>query len=403
MDRAGKGRSLSASRVILSLNSGSSSRKFALYRIGASDETLVAEGVADKIGLSGGRLLIHSGDGQLLVDEERAFQGHTDAIDAALKRIAQLDLPQPEAVGHRIVHGGANHAAPERVTPALIAALYQLIPFAPLHLPSAIDAIETVSARFPELPQVACFDTAFHRQMPELAQRFPLPRALYDQGIRRYGFHGISYEYVMSTLGASAPARIVIAHLGNGASMVAVRDGRSIDTTMGFTPAGGFMMGTRSGDLDPGILLYLLKEKGYDAERIDRLVNHESGLTGVSARTSDMRTLLQAGDSDAFAREAIDMFCYQLSKSVGALDAALGGLDLLIFTGGIGEKSAEIRAQVLAPLAHLGIIIDHERNRAHAATISTPDSRCVVRVIPTNEDLMIARHTNRLLFSVIAS
>ncbi len=258
---------MSVSRVILSLNSGSSSRKFALYEIGDSGETLIAEGVADKIGLSGGRLVIRGGGGQVLVDEERAFQNAAHATDTTLKRIAELKLPHPEACGHRIVHGGANHVAPERVTPALLAALYQLIPFAPLHMPSAMDAIETVSARFPELPQVACFDTAFHRAMPELAQRFPLPRALYEQGIRRYGFHGISYEYVMSTLGASPPARTIIAHLGNGASMVAVRDGRSIDTTMGFTPAGGFMMGTRSGDLDPGIFVYLLKEKGYDAER----------------------------------------------------------------------------------------------------------------------------------------
>jgi acetate kinase len=234
--------------------------------------------------------------------------------------------------------------------------------------------------------------------MPERAQRFPLPRALYDEGIRRYGFHGISYEYVMSTLGVPPPERIIIAHLGNGASMVAVRDGRSIDTTMGFTPAGGFMMGTRSGDLDPGIIVYLMKEKGYDAERIDRMINHESGLSGVSGLTSDMKALLQNRNSDKFAREAIEMFCYQLSKSVGALDAALGGLNLLIFTGGIGEKSAQIRAQVLAPLTHLGIEIDRERNRIHAATISTSGSRCVVRVIPTNEDLMIARHTNRLLF-----
>jgi acetate kinase len=389
---------LSASRVILSLNSGSSSRKFALYEIGDSGEILVAEGVADKIGLSGGRFMIRARDGQVLVDEERAFQGAADATDATLKRIAQLNLPQVQACGHRIVHGGADHIDPERVTPALLAALYQLIPFAPLHMPSAIDAIETVSACFPELPQVACFDTAFHRAMPELAQRFPLPRALYDQGIRRYGFHGISYEYVMSTLGKSAPARIIIAHLGNGASMVAVREGRSIDTTMGFTPAGGFMMGTRSGDLDPGILVYLLKEKGYDADRIDLLTNRESGLLGVSGLTSDMKTLLQKRDSDPSAREAIEMFCYQLSKSIGAMCAALGGLDLLIFTGGIGEKSAEIRAEVLAPLAHLGIQIEARRNRTHAATISTPDSRSVVRVIPTNEDLMIARHTNRLLF-----
>jgi acetate kinase len=389
---------LSASRVILCLNSGSSSRKFALYEIGDADETLIADGVADKISSSGGRLVIRAGDGQVLVDEERSFQGAVDATETTLKRIAELQLPHPEACGHRIVHGGADHIAPERVTPALLAALYQLIPFAPLHMPSAIDAIETVSAHFPELPQVACFDTSFHRAMLELAQRFPLPRALYDEGIRRYGFHGISYEYVMSTLGKSPPARIIIAHLGNGASMVAVRDGRSIDTTMGFTPAGGFMMGTRSGDLDPGILVYLLKEKGYDAERIDQLINRESGLSGVSGLTSDMKTLLQKRDSDEPAREAIAMFCYQLSKSIGALCAALGGLDLLIFTGGIGEKSAEIRAEVLAPLAHLGIQIDARRNRAHGATISTPDSRSVVRVIPTNEDLMIARHTNRLLF-----
>jgi acetate kinase len=309
-----------------------------------------------------------------------------------------LKLPHPEAYGHRIVHGGADHIAPERVTPALLAALYRLIPFAPLHMPSALTAIETVSAHFPDLPQVACFDTAFHRAMPELAQRFPIPRALYDEGIRRYGFHGISYEYIMSTLGESPPSRIIIAHLGNGASMVAVRDGRSIDTTMGFTPAGGFMMGTRSGDLDPGILVYLMKEKGYDAGRIDRMVNHESGLSGVSGLTSDMKTLLEKRDSGPSAREAIAMFCYQLSKSIGALCAALGGLDLLIFTGGIGEKSAEIRAEVLAPLAHLGIQIDAECNRTHAATISTKDSRSVVRMIPTNEDLMIARHTNLLLF-----
>jgi acetate kinase len=389
---------VSASRVILCLNSGSSSRKFALYEIVDSDERLIAEGVADKIGLSGGRLLIRGGDGQILVDEERAFQNAAHATDTTLERIAELKLPHPEACGHRIVHGGADHVAPERVTPALLAALYQLIPFAPLHMPSALDAIETVSARFPELPQVVCFDTAFHRSMPDRAQRFPLPRALYDAGIRRYGFHGISYEYIMSTLGASPPARIIIAHLGNGASMVAVRDGHSIDTTMGFTPAGGFMMGTRSGDLDPGILVYLLKEKGYDAERIDRLVNHESGLSGVSELSSDMKTLLQKRDSDANAREAIEMFCYQLNKSIGALCAALGGLDLLVFTGGIGEKSAEIRAEILAPLTHLGIQIDARRNLTHAATISTTDSRCVVRVIPTNEDLMIARHTNRLLF-----
>ena len=344
---------MSASHVILCLNSGSSSRKFALYAIGDSGETLIADGVADKIGLSGGSLLIRSGRGDVLFNEQRDFHGSADAIDATLDRIAQLNLTQPEAAGHRIVHGGAEHSAPERVTPGLLAALTELIPFAPLHLPSAIDSIKTLSARFPELPQVACFDTAFHRAMPELAQRFALPRALYDEGIRRYGFHGISYEYIMSTLGKSPPARIIIAHLGNGASMVAVRDGRSIDTTMGFTPAGGFMMGTRSGDLDPGILVYLLKEKGYDADRIDLLVNRESGLSGVSGLTSDMKTLLQKRGSDASAREAIEMFCYQLSKSIGALSAAPWAGSICLSSPAASARSPPKFARKVWPRSHI--------------------------------------------------
>ncbi len=273
-----------------------------------------------------------------------------------------------------------------------------LIPFAPLHLPEEIRAIKDVADHFPGLPQAVCFDTAFHRRMPELARRFPLPRALWDDGVRRYGFHGISYEYIMQTLGEPAPARVIIAHLGNGASMAAVRDGVPIDTTMGFTPAGGFMMGTRSGDLDPGVPVYLLKEKGYDAARLDRLMNRESGLLGVSGVTADMKKLLEIRNSNPDARQAVAMFCYQLRKSVGALAAALGGLDLLVFTGGIGERAAAVRWTVAAGLEHLGIRLDQRRNDAHADTISSPGSSCIVRIIPTNEDLMIARHTSRLIF-----
>jgi len=240
-----------------------------------------------------------------------------------------------------------------------------------------------------------------HRQMPEVARRFALPRALWDEGIWRYGFHGISYEYIMETLGAAAPARIVIAHLGNGASMAAVLKGRSIDTTMGFTPTGGLMMGTRSGDLDPGLMVYLMNHNGYDGRRLERLVNHESGLLGVSAISSDVKTLLEERAVEPNAALAIEMFCYQVRKQIGALAAVLGGLDLLVFTGGIGERAAAVRLEVCRGLEFLGIALDTERNEAHADTISSPDGKCAVRVIPTNEDLMIARQTRRVIFGAV--
>jgi acetate kinase len=276
--------------------------------------------------------------------------------------------------------------------------LQRLEAFAPLHLPTEIVGIEAVATRFPELPQVVCFDTAFHRSMPEIAQRFALPRALWDQGIRRYGFHGISYEYIVATLGPSIPARVIIAHLGNGASMAAVRDGHPLDTTMGLTPTGGFIMGTRSGDLDPGILLHLMQARQYDTLRIAQLVNHEAGLLGVSGSSADMKVLLEARDHDAAVAQAVEMFCYQVRKQIGALTAALGGLDLLVFTGGIGERAAAVRWEVCAPLAYLGLRLDPQRNAVHADSISAADSACAVRVIPTYEELMIARHTCALVF-----
>jgi acetate kinase len=281
----------------------------------------------------------------------------------------------------------------------LVDELRRLTPFAPLHLPDEIAGIEAVTSRFSNLPQVACFDTAFHRSMPEVAQRFPLPRALWEEGIRRYGFHGISYEYIVRSLGDNLPSRIIIAHLGNGASMAALKDGSPMDTTMGFTPTGGFMMGTRCGDLDPGLILYLLQQQHFDGQRLERLVNHESGLLGVSGVSSDMKMLLERRDSEQDAALAVEMFCYQLRKHIGALTAVLRGLDLLVFTGGIGERAAPVRWEVCRGLEHLGIELDRGRNDAHADTISADHSRCVVRVIPTNEDLMIARHTHHLIFS----
>ena len=387
-----------ACHSILCINVGSSSCKFALYSISGAIESIVAEGVADRIGASGGKIRIHDPGGRVLAESNRELTRLQVAVDALFEEFERLELPRLDAVGHRIVHGGAHHVTPEKVTPALIDDLKRLIPFAPLHMPGGIEGIEAVAARYPKLPQVACFDTAFHRGMPERAARFPLPRELWDAGIQRYGFHGISYEYIMQALGTDVPPRLIIAHLGNGASMAAVENGHPRDTTMGFTPAGGFMMGTRTGDIDPGALLYLLEQKGYDAARLGELVNLKSGLLGVSGISSDVKTLLDARTTNADAAIAIEMFCYQIRKAVGALAAALGGLDLLVFTGGIGEQAAAIRAEACDGLAHLGVAIDSRRNDSNDDTISAADSRCSVRVIPTNENLMVARHTTRLLF-----
>jgi acetate kinase len=388
---------LPASRTVLCINVGSSSCKFALYSIWGGTESLIAEGAADRIGSSGGKIRIHDADGRILAEADRVLARPQVAVDALFDEFERLKLPGLDAVGHRIVHGGPRHVAPEMVTPALIDDLKKLIPFAPLHMPGGIEGIAAVAGRHPKLPQVACFDTAFHRGMPERAERFPLPRELWDAGIRRYGFHGISYEYIMQALGADVPPRLIIAHLGNGASMAAVLNGHPHDTTMGFTPAGGFMMGTRPGDLDPGVIVYLLEQKRYDAKRLAELVNLKSGLLGVSGLSSDVKTLLDAREANVDAAMAIEMFCYQIRKSVGTLAAALGGLDMLIFTGGIGEHAAAVRAEVCAGLAYLGLAIDPRPNDSNEDTISTAGSKCRVRVIPTNENLMVARHTAALV------
>ena len=387
-----------ARHIILCINVGSSSCKFSLYSVSSGAESIVAEGAADRIGSSGGTITIRDANGRSIAESDRDLARPQVAVDALFDEFERLKLPRLDVVGHRIVHGGAHHVAPEIVTPALIADLKRLIAFAPLHMPGGIEGVEAVAARHPKLPQVACFDTAFHRGMPERAERFPLPRELWDAGVRRYGFHGISYEYIMQALGADVPTRLIIAHLGNGASMAAVENGRPLDTTMGFTPAGGFMMGTRPGDLDPGVILYLLEQKGYDAAQLSRLVNLKSGLLGVSGLSSDVKTLLDARGLNADAAEAIEMFCYQIKKAIGALAAALGGLDLLVFTGGIGEHAAAVRAEACQGLAHLGLAIDPRRNDSNQDTISAADSRCRVRVIPTNENLMVARHAARLIF-----
>jgi acetate kinase len=356
----------SQDHVILCLNSGSSSLKFSLYCLGGVEETLIARGAVERIGLPDGRLWIKGKENDRLMDIQSDF-ANFDAAAAGISTAAgHLGFPPPAAAGHRVVHGGPSHFRSERVDAALLTELRRLVAFAPLHLPVAIQGIEAVKARFPGLPQVACFDTAFHRNMPETAQWFPLSRQLWDDGIRRYGFHGLSYEYIVTALGVMALGRVVIAHLGNGASLAAVRNGQAMDTTMGFTPAGGLMMGTRSGDLDPGVLVHLLREKNYTWTEIDELMNNRAGLLGVSGISSDMKTLLEQRDHTPHAAQAVELFCYQLRKHIGAMIAVLGGLDTLIFTGGIGERAAPIRWEVCAGLAYLGVSLDAQKNAAHA-------------------------------------
>jgi acetate kinase len=371
------------------VNGGSSSLKIALYRMGQS-ETLVLSGAAENIGKAG-KFWIRCGD-RKLVDSEEKFSDHNQALARFLKELSHQGDYSFSAAGHRIVHGGPRLSQPQRITPELIAELKKVANFAPLHLPVQTALIEEVAHRYPELPQVACFDTAFHASMPEIAQRFALPRSSWDEGIRRYGFHGLSYEYVVDSMGAALGKRAVIAHLGNGASMAALSNGKPLDTSMGFTPTGGFMMGTRSGDLDPGIILFLLRG-GRNPEEIADMLDHQSGLKGVSGGSSDMKDLLARRKTDKLAALAVEMFCYQITKYVGSYAAVLNGLDTLVFTGGIGEHAAEVREGVTRRLAFLGVELDPEANARHSPVITRSQSRCVVRIVPTNEDLVIARHT----------
>jgi acetate kinase len=378
-------------QTILCLNGGSSSLKFAVYRFRDAMEEKIISGAIEAIGEFSGKAWLRSGN-KTLQEESGNFLDHSAAVKTMFAALQKQGVEKLGAAGHRIVHGGPKFIGPQLIDEKLKAGLKELIPFAPLHLPHQMAMIEAVAAHFPHLPQVACFDTAFHSGMPELAQRFALPQKLWEQGIRRYGFHGLSYEYVVGKLGPELGRRAIIAHLGNGASMVALKDGFPMDTSMGLTPTGGFMMGTRSGDLDPGILIHLLKA-GYSADGLEKLVDHQAGLLGVSGQTSDMKALLQKSETDNAARMAVAMFAYQARKFIGAYAAVLNGLDTLVFTGGIGERAAEVRGDICSGLEYLGVALDTVANGQNDQVISLPASKCTVRVVQTDEDLMIARHT----------
>jgi acetate kinase len=386
---------------ILTINTGSSSLKVAVYEMGRVG-TRILSGEVERIGDPQGRLHVTDASGATLIDQRNHLADHGAALEALLAwlKVNRPDL-SPSAVGHRVVHGGTHYQEPQRVTPEFIAILQGMVPIAPDHLPQSIRAMQVAIKAYPNLPQVACSDSAFHRRMPRIAQLYPLPRHLADEGLLRYGFHGLSYEYIMQELRALArkepEGRVLIAHLGNGASMAAMRGGIGIDTTMGFTPAGGLMMGTRTGDLDPGVLLYLLAERKMTPAALNELVNQRAGLLGVSATSADMRDLLERESADAHAAEAVALFCYEAKKYLGALAAVLGGLDTLVFTGGIGEHAAPVRLRICEGMEFLGIRIDPRRNERHAPVISTESSSATVRVMRTDEDLMIARHTRELI------
>jgi acetate kinase len=388
---------------ILTINSGSSSLKFSLYHIDAA-EKLFLRGSLDRIGLQGSRFLMVNEAGETWIDRQLDLPDHNAAMKTLLDCL-QDRFPDHalDAAGHRVVHGGGKYVQPCVVTPEVLSALKEIIRLAPEHLPHEIKAIEAIERHYGGLRQVACFDTAFHCSMSELARRYPLPRSLWHEGVVRYGFHGLSYEYIMHNLKEVAPreadGRTIIAHLGNGASMAAVSRGRCADTTMGFTPAGGLMMGTRSGDLDPGVLLYLLQEKKRSPATVDYLVNQRSGLIGVSGSTSDMLDLLRREPTDPHAAEAVALYCYLARKHLAALASVLGGLDSLIFTAGVGANSPMIRRRICDGLQFMGVNIEDGRNQANAPIVSPDGGSVTVRAMRTDEELMIARHTNGLLRS----
>lgn len=380
-------------RYVLALNSGSSSLKFGLYRVHSLQTRRLIAGEAESIGEEAAVFHAEGPTGASLLRESAALPSQKDAVIRIARLLTDLKMPAPQSIGHRIVHGGPKLKRHCIIDDSVLEELKAAVVFAPLHMPSALSVIGFAKAHFPTLPQVACFDTSFHAHMPDIARVLPIPHALRAEGVERYGFHGLSCESIVRQLAGALPSKLLIAHLGNGASITAVKDGQSIDTSMGLTPTGGIIMGTRSGDLDPGVLVYLARQKKLDATQLEELVDRRSGLLGVSGVSADLRDLHKLTHSNPDARLAIDMFCYSAGKQLAAMSAALGGVDTIIFTGGIGENDAHARALICGHLGVIGVRLDAARNRDAADPISDDGSRCQVRVLPSQEDEQIARQT----------
>jgi acetate kinase len=374
--------------TVLALNSGSSSLKFGLYRVSASRTETLLSGVAESIGEATSKFHVRDSQGGTLIHDTASIPGQRDAIVRIGAFLDGSGMRAPAAVGHRIVHGGSKLRRHCMIDQRVMQQLDSAIAFAPLHTPAALSVVRFAQEHFPGLPQVACFDTTFHAGMPDVARVLPIPKELHLQGIERYGFHGLSCESIVHQLEPAVPDRLIIAHLGNGASVTAVRNGKSIDTSMGLTPSGGVIMGTRSGDLDPGVLVYLMRERKFDAAMLEDLIDHRSGLLGISGVESDMRRLHDVAPANPDARLAVEMFCYSVRKQIAAMMAALDGVDTIVFTGGIGENDGEVRASICAGLTWAGISLGAAQNRAA--------SRVLVQVLPSQEDEQIARHTRTL-------
>jgi acetate kinase len=402
--------------TILTINSGSSSLKLGLYRADTDivDPQLLYRGATDAIGKPGGSLAITDAEGKTIHREDASHESQSSAFAHAAQKLQQLSGTHPDAIGYRVVHGGPHLREHCRITPQVLDTLRAATHYAPLHVPGALALIDTASKLYPQVPAFACFDTAFHTTMPAEASTYAIPTRFREQGVQRYGFHGLSYESVVATFGASfgassgdssgvapapaVPAHLVVAHLGNGASLCAIAEGRSVDTSMGLTPTGGIPMGTRTGDLDPGVVLFLARSGNLDANALESVINHDSGLAGLSGGISDLRELTAAADKgSATANQAIAIFCRSIAKTIASYAVVLGGLDCLVFTGGIGEHSALVREQVCRQLGFLGLAIHAEANQRNAATISQPTSAVQVQIIPADEDGRIAHHVHELL------
>lgn len=378
---------------VLALNSGSSSLKFGLYRVGPGRVEVLLTGGAESIGDKEGKFLARDSRNLLLLSETAPAPSQREAIVRIARLLSDVKMPAPVAVGHRIVHGGPKLRRHCLIDDEVLRQLGAASAFAPLHIPPALSVIGFAREHFPAATQVGCFDTAFHADLPEVARVLPIPKELQLEGIRRYGFHGLSCESIVRQLADNLPDRLIIAHLGNGASVTAVKAGKSIDTSMGLTPSGGVIMGTRSGDLDPGVLTYLMREKRFNAAMLEELIDRRSGLLGVSGIDSDMRRLHEAASSNTDARLAIQMFCYSVRKQVAAMIAALDGVDLVVFTGGIGENDEEVRAAICRGLSWIGVGVGEAGKAAANNLVNHPTSRSYVRVLPSQEDEQIARHT----------
>ncbi|MEO6031919.1 MAG: acetate/propionate family kinase [Burkholderiaceae bacterium] len=377
---------------VLALNSGSSSLKFGLYRADASGVETLLHGGSESIGAGNGTFRARDAHGNVLASEPMSMASPREAIERIAALLGGPAMPALDVVGHRIVHGGPRLRQHCLIDAAVLRHLHAATAFAPLHTPAGLEIVHLAREQFADLPQVACFDTTFHAGMPERARIFAIPAELREQGIERYGFHGLSCESIVRQLGGNLPERLLIAHLGNGASITAVKAGRSIDTSMGLTPTGGVIMGTRSGDLDPGVLVYLMREKQFDLAQLADMVNHRGGLLGISGIASDMRELHAAAASSASARLAVEMFCYSVRKQFGAMSAALGGVDGIVFTGGIGENDALVRAAICDGLQWAGVQLDDASNQAGRNPLSEPGSRCTVQVFESQEGEQIAAH-----------